>query len=111
MTLDLKNRESSKNTTTTLLVAIGVAIVLMLPFSSAVWLRPSFLGAAFIFIGVLILYVLTRVMNAKGVHWGVLPLAMLASACVLVVIAMLPSQPFKMYSFMQSGADYIFGGR
>jgi len=111
MTLDLKHGEPSTRTTSTLLVAFGVAIILMSPFYSAVWLRPSFLGSVFLLIGILLLYALARFINERGFHWATLPLAMLASACLLVVIAMLPSQPFKMYSFMQSGADYIFGGR
>lgn len=111
MTLDLKHGEASTETTTTLLAAFGVAIILMLPFASAVWLKPSFLGSIFFFIGILLLYALARFMNERGIHWVAFPLTMLASACVLVVIAMLPGQPFKMYSFMQSGADYIFGGR
>ncbi|NMC10305.1 MAG: oligosaccharyl transferase, archaeosortase A system-associated [Methanothrix sp.] len=111
MTLDLKHGEASTETTTTLLAAFGVAIILMLPFASAVWLKPSFLGSIFFFIGILLLYALARFMNERGIHWVAFPLTMLASACVLVVTAMLPGQPFKMYSFMQSGADYIFGGR
>lgn len=111
MTLDLRHGKTSGETTTTLLAAFGVAIILMSPFYSAVWLKPSFLGSIFFFTGILLLYAMARFINERGFHWAALPLAMLASACVLVIINMLPGQPFKIYSFVQSGADYIFGGR
>lgn len=108
--LDLKHGVTSNETAITLLAAFGTAIILMLPFWSADWLRQSFLGSAFIIVAILLLYALARFMVGRKIHWALFPLIVLTSFCALASLSMLSSNPLKMHAFMQYEAEYLFGG-
>lgn len=110
LALDLKNGVTSKERATVLLAAFTTAIILIMPFWSADWLVPSFLGASFITAGTLLLYALAHIMEKRKICWTFFPLIALAFACTLAFISLHPSNPLKIYAFMQHGADYLFGG-
>lgn len=108
--LDLKRGVTPKESATALLAAFGTAIILIMPFWNADWLWPSFLGASFIIVGILLMYALAHLAEKRKIHWAFFPLMAFASICTLAFISLHPSNPLKMYAFMQYGADYIFGG-
>jgi len=82
MTIDLKDGVSSQETAAILLIAYGVALILVLPFWSTVWLSPSFLGLAAMIIALAIMYALSRFLANRKLPWQAFPLCLV----VLIVV-------------------------
>ncbi len=110
MTLDLKDGRPSTDTATTLLIAFGLAFMLVLPFWNTPWLSPSFLGIAAIIVALSIMFALFRFMEVRKVSWTMFPLSILVLVIVFVLSARLMSGFFGLGALIQYGLDYIWGG-
>lgn len=113
MTLDLKNGTSSKETVTTLLTALGVTLLLVLPFWNKSWMSPSFFGTLTIITAILASFAIARVLAERKIHWGAFPIAVavLGSAFVLLYQTLSSLGFFaNLHPMVSAGVDEIFGG-
>lgn len=110
MTLDLKEGKPSTNTATTLLTAVGLALVLVLPFWNTPWLSPSFLGMVAIIIALCVMYILSRFMQGRKISWTMFPLSILVLAVVFALSTRVFGGLFGLGALIQNGLDLIWGG-
>ena len=110
MTLDLKNGESSKDTATILLTALGVTLALTLPFWSATWMSPSFFGTLAIMAAIIASFAIARLLKEKKLHWAAFPIvvAVLVPAFVLMLNSL--GIFAKVHSMTSAGIEELFGG-
>jgi len=110
VTLDLREKASSKETVVPLMAAFGVALLLLLPFWDEAWLIPSFFGALGALATLALLYSLSRLFVAKKVPW----LAFVPAVAILGYIAVILSYATDMtreaHSLFWTGLRYFFGG-
>jgi len=110
MTLDLKDGRPSIDTATTLLIAFGLALILVLPFWYTPWLSPSFLGIAAMIVALSIMFALFCFMEERKISWVAFPFCILILAIVFVLSIRLMNGLFGLGALIQYGLDYIWGG-
>jgi dolichyl-diphosphooligosaccharide--protein glycosyltransferase len=110
MTLDLKEGRSSTDTATMLLIAFGLALVLVLPFWNTPWLSPSFLGIAAMLVALSIMFGLSYIMQERKISWTTFPLSILVLAVVFALSTWVFGGLFGLGALIQNGVDYIWGG-
>ena len=110
MTLDLKDGRPSIDTATTLLIAFGLALILVLPFWYTPWLSPSFLGIAAMIVALSIMFALFCFMEERKMSWVAFPFCILILAIVFVLSIRLMNGLFGLGALIQYGLDYIWGG-
>lgn len=110
MALDQKSGSDSKDTATTFLVAYGVALILVLPFWSAPWMSPSFLGLAAMIFAISVMFAFSRLLAAHKLPWTVFPLGLLAIAILFALLSPLTGGLFGVGGLIHSGVSYIWGG-
>ncbi len=100
----------STDTATMLLIAFGLALVLVLPFWNTPWLSPSFLGMAAIIVALSIMFALFRFMQERKMSWTMFPVSILVLAVVFALSTRVFGGLFGLGSLIQYGLDYIWGG-
>ncbi len=110
ITLDLKEKRSSRETSMTLMLALAVALILVLPYSSASWLSPSFAGIAAAFVAVSIMFAVSYFMAKRNIRWAAFPLSIIAMAFALVLLSLSFGGSLGLGRIIQSGLEYIWGG-
>jgi dolichyl-diphosphooligosaccharide--protein glycosyltransferase len=110
MTLDLKEGRPSTDTATTLLIAFGLALVLVLPFWYTPWLSPSFLGIAAMLVALSIMFGLFCFMQTRKISWTTFPLSILVLAVVFALSTRVFGGLFGLGALIQYGLDLILGG-
>ena len=110
MTLDLKERRPSTDTATMLLIAFGLALVLVLPFWNTPWLSPSFLGIAAMLVALSIMFGLSYIMQERKISWTTFPLSILVLAVVFALSTRVFGGLFGLGALIQNGLDLIWGG-
>ena len=110
MTLDLKEGRPSTDTATMLLIAFGLALVLVLPFWNTPWLSPSFLGIAAMLVALSIMFGLSYIMQERKISWTTFPLSILVLAVVFALSTRVFGGLFGLGALIQNGVDYIWGG-
>jgi dolichyl-diphosphooligosaccharide--protein glycosyltransferase len=110
MTLDLKDGRPSIDTATTLLIAFGLALILVLPFWYTPWLSPSFLGIAAMIVALSIMFALFCFMEERKMSWVAFPFCILVLAIVFVLSIRLMNGLFGLGALIQYGLDYVWGG-
>ncbi len=110
MTLDLKEGRPSTDTVTTLLIAFGLALVLVLPFWYTPWLSPSFLGIAAMLVALSIMFGLFCFMQKRKISWTTFPLSILVLAVVFALSTRVFGGLFGLGALIQYGLDLIWGG-
>jgi len=111
MTIDLKDGVSSQETAAILLIAYGVALILVLPFWSTVWLSPSFLGLAAMIIALAIMYALSRFLANRKLPWQAFPLCLVVLIVVFAFLVQLLGGLFGLGPLIHYGFDYLWGGK
>jgi oligosaccharyl transferase (archaeosortase A-associated) len=113
MTLDIKNNVSSKETMAKLLVAFGVTLILTLPFWNTPWLSPSFFGTAVIIAAILILFLVSKLLAERKIHWAFFPISIVVLTYFTMLLFQLLSG-FWLFSnvdqIIRTGGDYLFSG-
>ena len=110
MTLDLKEGRPSTDTATMLLIAFGLALVLVLPFWNTPWLSPSFLGIAAMLVALSIMFGLSYIMQERKISWTTFPLSILVLAVVFALSTRVFGGLFGLGALIQYGLDLIWGG-
>jgi dolichyl-diphosphooligosaccharide--protein glycosyltransferase len=110
MTQDLKAGRPSTDIATTLLIAFGLALVLVLPFWNTPWLSPSFLGIAAIIVVLSIMFGLFCFMQERKMSWTMFPVSILILTVVFALCARVFVGLFGLDALIQYGLDLIWGG-
>lgn len=113
MTLDLKNGVSSKETTTTLMIALGVTLALALPFWNTPWLFPSFFAIVATVTAMVVLFVSSKLIADGRAPWIVFPIAIVVLAGVFIMISQLLGSFWifsKVNELIVTGGDYLLSG-
>jgi oligosaccharyl transferase (archaeosortase A-associated) len=110
MIVDLISGTSSKENMVKLLVAFGVALIIMLPFWNASWLFISFLGIVAIIVAMLIMFAVSYLMAVQRAHWVAFPFIILALIFIPLLISKFLGDPFNLDALIQYGYNYLFGG-
>ena len=110
MTLDLKEGRPSTDTVTMLLIAFGLALVLVLPFWNTPWLSPSFLGIAAIIVVLSIMFGLSYIMQERNMSWTMFPVSILVLAVVFALSTRAFGGLFGLGALILNGLDLIWGG-
>ncbi len=106
MTIDLQNGLSSKKTATTIIVAFGMALILVLPLWNAPWLISSTIGITLAIVGTLVMLALSRFMLERNINWIAFPLALLVLVAAFATISYITG----IGSLILSGGGYLFSG-
>jgi dolichyl-diphosphooligosaccharide--protein glycosyltransferase len=113
MVVDLRNGESSKDTTVILLTAFGLALVLMAPFWNTPWMAPSFLGTLAMVAAIALLFGLSKVLLDHKVHWAFFPMAIVILGYIYMLLPHILGQLWvftEVDSLVRSGGEYLLGG-
>jgi dolichyl-diphosphooligosaccharide--protein glycosyltransferase len=110
MTLDLKEGRTSTDTVTMLLIAFGLALVLVLPFWNTPWLSPSFLGIAAIIVALSIMFGLSYIMQERKMAWTTFPVSILVLVVVFALSTRVFGGLFGLGALIHNGLDFIWGG-
>ncbi len=108
--LDLRDGSSSKETTAPLMVAFGVALLLLLPFWDESWLVPSFFGSLGALATLAFLYFLSRLFVAKKVTWLAFVPAVAIVGYGAVILSYTTATTREVHSLFWEGFNYFFGG-
>lgn len=110
VTLDVRDGVSSKDMIVPFLIAFLIALLLLLPFCSEPWLRPSIFSVVGILVVASILYALSRIFLDKKVPWMIFPPVVVVLGYCFVILVYVFSQSRGIYSTLRSGSAYLFGG-
>ncbi len=113
MTLDLKNGESSKETATTLLTALGVTLALTLPFWNTTWMSPSFFGTLAIMVAIIASFAIAKLLGERKLHWAAFPIVVAVLGFVLAFLSQTLSGLWifvKVNTLISAGIEELFGG-
>jgi oligosaccharyl transferase (archaeosortase A-associated) len=113
MVVDLKSGKSSKDTTSLILIAFGIALVLMVPFWKMPWMAPSFLGTLAMIVAIALLFGLSKVLLDHKVHWAFFPLAIVILGYIYLLLPHILGQLWvftEVDSLIRSGGEYLLGG-
>ena len=112
MTLDLKNGESSKETVTTLLIALGVTFALTLPFWNTAWMSPSFFGTLAIMAAIIASFVIARLVGREKSTLGGISHSRSCSCICFCILSNLSSLWIfaKVNTLISAGIEELFGG-
>ncbi len=108
--LDLRDGSSSKETTAPLMVAFGVALLLLLPFWDESWLVPSFFGSLGALATLAFLYFLSRLFVAKKVAWLAFVPAVAIAGYAALILSYTTATTQEVHSLFWKGLNYFFGG-
>lgn len=110
MTLDLKEKRSSRETAITLILAFIVALILVLPYGSATWLWPSFVGIVVMLVITCIMFAVSYFMAKRSIHWAAFPLSIIILAFALALLASFSGGIPGVSKLLQFGLELIWGG-
>jgi dolichyl-diphosphooligosaccharide--protein glycosyltransferase len=110
MTIDLKGKRSSREMMITLLFALVIAFILVLPNWSAIWIWPSLVGIAAIFVAMCAMFALDSLLIKKNLSWKAFPLSIIGLILAFAVISLFSSGFFGLGTMIQSGLEWIWGG-
>jgi asparagine N-glycosylation enzyme membrane subunit Stt3 len=110
MTLDLKENRSSRETAMTLMLSLAVALILVLPYGSATWLWPSFVGIVVILVITCIIFAVSHFMAKRSIHWAAFPLIIIILAFALALLSWYFGGSFGLGALIQFGLELIWGG-
>jgi oligosaccharyl transferase (archaeosortase A-associated) len=101
---------SSKENMVKLLIAFGVALIIMLPFWNAPWLFISFFGIVVMIVAILIMFAVSYLMAKQGDHWIAFPLTIIALIFIPLLISKFLGNLFNLNALIQFSYNYLFGG-
>ena len=110
MTLDTKERKSSKETATLLLVAYTIAFVLQIPFANTDWLRASFQGTGAMIVAIGVMFAIAMIIMKRGITWKAFPLSLLILGVLFALTTKLSGGLFGLGAMIETGMEYIWGG-
>ena len=110
VTLDVRDGVSSKDMIVPFLIAFLIALLLLLPFGSEPWLRPSIFFTAGTLVVASLLYALSRIFLKIKVPWIIFPPVMVVLGYCFVILVYVFGQSRGIYSTLRSGLAYVFGG-
>ncbi|MDM7933905.1 MAG: STT3 domain-containing protein [Methanothrix sp.] len=110
ISLDLRERRGSEETTRMLLAAFGLALLLVTPFGGEEWMRPSFIGLAAMTAAIVVMYALSRLVVMRGLPWQAFPGGLLLLFIVFLVLSSLTGGLFGVGPLIASGVRYFWGG-
>ena len=84
--LDLHDGVSSRDTVIPALTAFGVALLVMAPFGTTIWLSPSLLITAGMIIATIISFGLSQVLLKRNAHWAIFPIAIVVLSYALILM-------------------------
>lgn len=109
MTLDLKEKRSSRQMSMTLGLALAVAVILVLPYSSASWLLPSAIGIMVAFVVICFMFAVSHLMAKRNIRWQFFPLNTIFLALAFILIIWLSGRLLEFSNAIQNGLEYIWG--
>jgi len=104
----LKNKRSWHETAIALMLALAVAIILILPYRNAAWLRPSFMGIVAVFGAMAVISALGYIVAKKNMSWKAFPLGIIILSLAFVLI--LSSGLLELGGLIKFGLELIWGG-
>ncbi|MGV8175240.1 MAG: STT3 domain-containing protein, partial [Methanothrix sp.] len=110
MTLDLKEKRSSRDISMTLGLALAVALILVLPYWSASWLLPSAIGIMAAFVVICFMFAVSHLMAKRNIRWQFFPLNTIFQALAFILIIWLSGRLLEFSDAIQNGLEYIWGG-
>jgi len=108
MAMALKDKRSWQETAMALMLALAVAIILILPYRNAAWLRPSFMGIAAVFGAMAVISALGYIIAKKNMSWKAFPLGIIILFLAFVLI--LSSGLLELGGLIKFGLELIWGG-
>jgi oligosaccharyl transferase (archaeosortase A-associated) len=110
VSLDLRVKENSKETISTLATAFGAALLLVLPFWDEAWLIPSFFGALGGLAALAFLYLLSRIFEAKSLPWLAFVPMVAISGYAIIVLSYAAGIAPEAHHLFREGVRYFFLG-
>lgn len=108
MAMALKNKRSWHETAMALMLALAVAIILILPYRNAAWLRPSFMGIAAVFGAMAVISALGYIIAKRNMNWKAFPLSI--TILFLAFVLLLSSGLLELGGLIKFGLELIWGG-
>ena len=108
MTAALKDEKSWHETAITLMLALSVAIILILPYRNAHWLAPSFIGTAAVLGATAIISALCCITAKRNMSWKAFPLSIII--LFLAFVLLLSSGLLELGGLIKFGLELIWGG-
>lgn len=108
MAMALKNKRSWHETAMALMLALAVAIILILPYRNAAWLRPSFMGIAAVFGAMAVISALGYIIAKRNMSWKAFPLSI--TILFLAFVLLLSSGLLELGGLIKFGLELIWGG-
>lgn len=95
-----------------LILAVGLATAIMLPFWGSTWARESIAALVLMTAAVLVMHIAARAIAARKILWTILPVSLVCIAVlVLATGSVLGFTGFgDVGSIAREGSDYLFGG-
>ena len=113
MTIDLWKGSSTSITremTTTLLAAYGVALILVLPFWNTDWMGASSLGLAAMIAALAIMFALSHVLAARRLPWTAFPLGIFVLVVLFALLSTILGGLFGLSDLIHSGISFLLSG-
>ena len=108
MAMALKNKRSWHETAMALMLALAVAIILILPYRNAAWLKPSFMGVVAVFGAMAVISALGYIIAKKNMSWKAFPLGIII--LFLAFVLLLSSGLLELGGLIKFGLELIWGG-
>lgn len=108
MAMALKNKRSWHETAMALMLALAVAIILILPYRNAAWLKPSFMGIVAVFGAMAVISALGYIIAKKNMSWKAFPLGIII--LFLAFVLLLSSGLLELGGLIKFGLELIWGG-
>jgi len=108
MAMALKNKRSWHETAMALMLALAVAIILILPYRNAAWLRPSFMGIVAVFGAMAVISALGYIIAKRNMSWKAFPLSI--TILFLAFVLILSSGLLELSGLIKFGLELIWGG-
>jgi oligosaccharyl transferase (archaeosortase A-associated) len=109
--LDLKNGAFSRQIGDALLLAFGLALILVLPFWNDPWISPSFLGLAGMIGAMLLMLGLGWFIRQRNVSWTAFPLVLLGLVLLFLLLFWMTGGLSGVGNLVSSGVEYLWGGK
>ncbi|MBP7071707.1 MAG: glycosyltransferase family 39 protein [Methanothrix sp.] len=108
MTAALKDKRSWHETAISLMLALSVAIIIILPYRNAHWLSPSFMGTAAVLGATAIISALCYITAKRNMSWKAFPLSIIV--LFLAFVLLLSSGLLELGGLIKFGLELIWGG-
>lgn len=108
MAMALKNKRSWHETAMALMLALAVAIILILPYRNAAWLKPSFMGIVAVFGAMAVISALSYIIAKRNMNWKAFPLSI--TILFLAFVLLLSSGLLELGGLIKFGLELIWGG-